>query len=445
MRSRVIRLLPLAVFLFAVPLIADTFPFGGPRSTNNDDSCDVTALPAATLLLPFFEVDLSSASGETTLFTVTNVADRAQIVRVTLWTDYAYPVLSFNIYLTGYDVQSINVRDILTSGRIGADSTGTTISPRGPLSRSAGPGHDTSACAAIPHINSVLVSMMQTAFTEGHVPLPNDATCVVGGVHSNAVGYATIDVVSRCTDSIPSDDIYFAEDIRYDNVLMGEYQQLNPANKYAQGGTMVQVRAIPEGGTQQSRLDDPAFAENFPRTFYQRLYPHASRSDSRQPLPSTFAGRWIDGGPAGFQTLFKIWREASTRDGASCGSAVERYKEIVVFDERENVFSQLPVGPILPPPPVLPATAIMNIRDASIFPPVSNGAVAGWVYFNLDGIDNDPPRADQAWVISSMRAEGRYSGDMDANALGNGCSAETPYTEINHGTQPIGPAPNTTP
>src|SRR4051812_3393889 len=110
MTSRVRHLLPAVLLFVAAPLFAGTFTFGGPGTTNNDDSCDIAALPAATLLLPYFEVDLDDLDGETTLFTVTNVADRAQIVRVTLWTDYAYPVVSFDVYLTGYDVQAINLR-----------------------------------------------------------------------------------------------------------------------------------------------------------------------------------------------------------------------------------------------------------------------------------------------------------------------------------------------
>ena len=59
-----------------------TFDDGGPATTNNDDSCDIGVAPAATLLLPYFEVDLDDPAGETTLFTITNVsnldADRAR-------------------------------------------------------------------------------------------------------------------------------------------------------------------------------------------------------------------------------------------------------------------------------------------------------------------------------------------------------------------------------
>src|SRR2546428_2934631 len=114
-----------------------TFTFGGagavagtaigPTTTNNDDSCDIGTAPAATLLLPYFEVDFKSAQGaaRTTLFTITNVSNLPQIVHVVIWTDWSFPALDFNIFLTGYDVQAINLYDIFARGVI-APPSGTT-------------------------------------------------------------------------------------------------------------------------------------------------------------------------------------------------------------------------------------------------------------------------------------------------------------------------------
>src|SRR6185436_8654026 len=69
-------------------------------------------VPAATLLLPYFEVNLNDPNGITTLFTINNASATAVLAHVTLWSDLSVPTLAFNVYLTGYDVQSINVRDI---------------------------------------------------------------------------------------------------------------------------------------------------------------------------------------------------------------------------------------------------------------------------------------------------------------------------------------------
>ena len=123
-----------------------------------------------------------------------------------------------------------------------------------------------------------------------------------------------------------------------------------------------------------------------------------------------------------------------------------QFTELVVFDEAENAFGSIPVPPIgTPLPPMLPATSLVDVGDASVFPQPDNGAVAGWAYMNLDGTDINPPRADMAWVISSMRAEGRYSGDMETIAFGNGCSNQVPQSEVQGGMDVIAPSPNTTP
>ena len=57
-----------------------------------------------------------------------------------VWSDLSVPVLDFNVYLTGYDVQTINLRDILVNGILprtasaGQDPT-DTISPKGAFSQ----------------------------------------------------------------------------------------------------------------------------------------------------------------------------------------------------------------------------------------------------------------------------------------------------------------------
>ena len=100
----------------------------------------VDDVPAATLLLPYFEVNLTDANDVTTLFSVNNASATAVLVHVVLWSDLSVPVLDFNIYLTGYDVQTVNLRDILVNGILprtasaGQDPT-DAISPHGDFSQ----------------------------------------------------------------------------------------------------------------------------------------------------------------------------------------------------------------------------------------------------------------------------------------------------------------------
>src|SRR5436190_2143519 len=99
----------------------------------------VDAVPAATLLLPYFEVDLTNADGVNTLFSINNASATAILAHVTLWTDLSVPTFDFNIYLTGYDVQTVSVRDIFhgivpRTASVGQDP-GDTISPKGNFSQ----------------------------------------------------------------------------------------------------------------------------------------------------------------------------------------------------------------------------------------------------------------------------------------------------------------------
>jgi hypothetical protein len=442
-----------------------TFATGGPATTNNDDSCDISVTPAATLLLPYFEVDIESAAGtgETTLFTITNVSQLPQVAHVTLWTDWSYPVIDFNIYLTGYDVQSINLYDVIVRGELAPDAgTGSGISPVGALSGTSAtaeynnPLLDEADCfsAAPVDLNEGYVIRMQQAFTLGRFPILGalNACTNIGGTHDNAVGYATIDVANRCSTALPTDAGYFTTEINFDNVFIGDYQQVNGDEDFAQGNPMVHIRAIPEGGT----AADPVVI-NFDRTFYGR-YTGGSNVDRRQPLPALFAARWISGGATGFETFFKIWREGRTGATSACSPASANLfprngalgvAELVRFDEEENPTTLTPAEEVSPPIETdvsMAETGLYDVTDTGTFPPNPDDAVSGWMYLNL----NEPAApeypagiATQNWVIVSMRAEDRFSVDFDAAFLGNGCTPEEATSDET--TNPIGPAANFNP
>ena len=101
--------------------------------------CTVDDVPAATLLLPYFEVDLDNANGINTLFSINNASATAVLAHVVLWTDLSVPTFDFNIYLTGYDVQTVSIRDIFNgtvprTASAGQDP-GDTISHHGQFSQ----------------------------------------------------------------------------------------------------------------------------------------------------------------------------------------------------------------------------------------------------------------------------------------------------------------------
>ena len=457
----------------ASPAFAITLP-GTPATTNNDDSCDIALLPAATLLLPYFEVDFNSPvqTARTTLFSIQNVTNTPQIARVTLWTDWAYPVTTFNVFLTGYDVQAINLYDIFGHGMIapgynggvaGSGANNTALPGDRSLPNDANrhflPNAATT-CANNPGlIATSLLNDMRLAFTTGKAPgICGGAS--IGGLHVNAVGYATIDVVATCSAASPASPDFYRE-LLFDNVLTGDYQSLNPnpaTGNYAGGNPMVHIRAVPEGGN--AGESQPT---NLPYTFYDRFTAALAQRtfDRRQPLPSAFAPRYIQGGTGAFNTELRIWREALT---AECGkyqmNAIMTFAEIVRFDEHENstVFSLscgIPECPPLWGIAFTPATSSTPTTNSSVFPPLAtSGDIGGWFYINLDnggataysaarpGFTHTTTigqRGSQNWVVTSMFAEGRYAVEMDSLALGNGCSPSPAAGAT------IGPAPNTNP
>jgi len=476
---------PNATFAFGAPGIA-----AGPTTTNNDDSCDIGTAPAATLLLPYFEVDPNpTVQGQTTLFTITNVSRAPQIAHVTIWTDWSFPVLDFNIFLTGYDVQPINLYDVIVRGVVAPPSGTTPATTPGSLSLSNTTGNNNLLVANAPCTNlpgalpGSLVTAVRTALTTGVFnPGSGFPSCsTAGGVHANAIGYVTVDVAADCSTKFPSDPTYYnvgTGEILFDNVLIGDYEQLGPAaagtgaasSFDGAGNPMVHIRAVPEGGG-AGIGGGVQPGTNLPYTFYDRYTPAANRTiDRRQPLPSTFAARYIQGGTGAFATNYKIWREGVTGAGASCASYINNsainIAEIIRFDEHETPFS-LGTGPVCSPCgttlPTLPETSSTNTANTTQYPALSGSDVGGWMYLNLNNggapvysvtghpsgtITSAPtvfgtPRASQNWVIIEMFGSvgaNRLSVDFDAAWLGNGCS---PAAALNGGVASgpaIGPA-----
>ncbi|HXA16347.1 MAG TPA: hypothetical protein VN380_05110 [Thermoanaerobaculia bacterium] len=474
-------------------LLASSAFAASPTSTNNDDTCDVKVGPAASLLLPYFEVDVSGTSGRTTLFTVTNVARYPQIAHVTLWTDYGYPVMTFNEYLTGYDVQAINLADVLVRGIVAPPSGTTSATTPGQLSAGTNPNlRSPLDCGTNPgSFPASIIAAVRTALTQGKFSL-NGCT-EIGSTHLNATGYATVDLVASCTNRTPSDPLYYTTDLLFDNVLIGDYQQIGPqpagtvliedfqqigpqpagqgasASSFDAGGNpMVHLRAVPEGGGAGSNVGTA-----LPYTFYDRYTPAGRRTfDRRQPLPSTYATRFIQGGTNAFRTNLNIWREAF--GAGSCAdakaSAEMTVAEIVRFDEHENPFTLggAAICTCSTSIPTLPASSARSSADP-IYPPLGTPDVGGWFYMNLDnggsttysvtkdvgGVPGPTnvrtalspmgstttigPRPSQSWVTVTMFGNlgtSHMTAEFDAASLGNGCSpAAFPSSIV-----PIGPA-----
>jgi hypothetical protein len=438
--------------LLAASLNAATFISGSPATTNNDDSCDIALLPAATLLLPNFEVDIAAPQSvaRTTLFTIVNTSQAPQIARVTIWSDRGFPVVNFNLFLTGYDVQAINLYDVLARSIIAPPSgtSSNTASGSRSLPNNANPNFAATAasdCELNPGpIPSGIENDMRSALTSGRISSCGNSN--VGNTHANAFGYATIDVVKTCGVSFPNSAAYY-NDLLYDNVLTGDCQTIDPnaaTGNYSAGNPLVHIRAVPEGGAAGA----PA-STNFPYTFYDRYTPRATpKTDRRQPLPSTFAARFIQGGSGAFNTNFQIWREGVTGANAVCDDYVKNARismlitDAVRFDEHENPSVNVRCGVFCGPvEPVLPESSATS-TSSGLYPVMLGNDAGGWMYLNLNtpvSATYNRTHASQNWIVVNMFAEGRFSTAFDATALANGC---TPAPAAG---ATIGPGPNSVP
>jgi hypothetical protein len=417
----------------AVPIILALVLSGAPAaspalqaevvfSTENNASCDIGPYPAATLLLPYFEVDFNApvTTALNTTFTLVNTSKVPQIARATIWTDMGYPVVWFNMFLTGYDAQSISLYEVVARGRLPMTSAGSQ-SGRASSANSSNPYimQNTLCDSITSSIPAPLLQKVQLALTTG---VRETGECPIGTAHKHAIGYLTIDVVNSCSAESPLESKYWTDVLLYDNVLTGEYIRINPdpnSGNYAGANPMVHIRAIPEGGPATTAVTTP-----FPYTFYDRYTAGGTRkSDRRQPLPSVFALRYIEGGATSFLTNYAVWREGvigaskNPCDYAANARLALPHANVVRFDEHENATGTSNDA-------MTPSTALLP-SNATIFPPASvAGDHGGWFWISLD--NGGMKRPSQNWVIVQMYAEGRYGVDFDAAFLANGCTVTPP-------------------
>jgi hypothetical protein len=403
--------------------------------TANNASCDIGTYAAATLLLPYFDVDVKTQSTTAidTIFTIINTSKYPQVAHVTIWTDLGYPAAGFNVFLTGYDAQTLSMFELLARGAFPVTSSAVTT---GSVSADNGANPNFRAetlCGRVGGgVPQAMLQKLQGLLTTGTA---EGSECPVGMSHKNAIGYVTIDVVNGCTALMPNDPAYYRDYLLFDNVLTGDYERINPnaaTGNYAGGNPLIHIRAVPEGGPAGRSAVVP-----LPYTFYDRYTPADSRRfDRRQPLPSTFAARYIQGGPTGFMTNFAIWREGVVGptqqkcDYAKNAALPIAVTNVVRFDEHENPTVLAVCGGQPCVAQAMPPVAQLSAGSATLLPPLSgSGDVSGWVWFGLDhgrgkGAQNpySIARPSQNWVSIQMYAEGRYAVDFDATAMANGCT-----------------------
>ena len=324
--------------------------------------CALDVVPASTLLFPFVEYDYAQGEidndGQTTLFAITNVSSEAQIVHITLWTDYSIAILDFNLTLTGYDVQTINIRDILRDGLLPSDDTGANEWWDGVAPSNAGPSPfddgpystfnqlwggdldpyfaanglpdpedtyglncDPAAWVSSPvnyraplgtipagtlDIFQGYLQSSQTAITSyrdcgwnNDVVFPN-GTWFTNQEERSTWMYITADVVGACNKDLPDSDAlsYFGASgngVLTANVLIGDLIYLNTGENFSEAFNAVHLESISIG------------TGGGPPSFYQR-YHGGTASEIREPLPTAWAFRYLFATGVEADTWIRTWK-----------------------------------------------------------------------------------------------------------------------------------------
>lgn len=413
--------------LFVALLFSSTASFGALDTIDNE--------PAATLLYPYFAVDVSDTAcadptfGQTTLISVGNVSPGSTVAHVQMWTDWGVPWLDFNIFLTGFDIQTINLRDVFCRGMRPVTGLGSGNSPIGAFSNDNPTFEDTCnqtmTAGEGPFyepLDALAIDQLKTVFTGQSIAGIGD--CAGSGQlgPNIAVGYITIDVVNQCSLQLNVSPGYYAAIGAFDNILVGDFFLADPGNDFSQGFNAVHLQAGSEG----------------PHTFYGQYSianGEAPAIDGREPLPTTLLARFVEGG--GFdETTHFVWRESGPAVTAvACGDRPNWFPlgqsntsgagPVVVFDEEEN--------------PTVPSVAYfpnaVNVVRVGVtagndrVPKLDTGGVSfGWISYNLQSgatLSTYGDTAAQAYVLSAIRALGRFSVGLHGFVLD---SANAPVT-----------------
>ncbi len=430
------------------------------------EMCALDAVPAATLLLPYFEVELDAppGAGVNTVFTVHNALPTPTLAHISLWTDWSQPVLDFDVFLTGYDAQTIDLYDVLVGGNIPVtadeqsdqgqdggraddptstcDGTVDSCSPHGRPDWDGSFGEvtvpGTFDCIHIfPFfVNPLLSSSRRQDLQDKLTGQPVGGACFGADYGDRrARGYVTVDNADVCSLIFPSDPGYFGDGSEPGvannvNQLWGDWSLIDPGNPLTRAiDPLVHIEADDD-------FDSSSTATNY--TFYGRYTQAEGGIDNREPLGSAWSVSYFNVGPE-LSTDLVVWRDSTADnqpfDGFACDVGPDwrplDQTQVACFDQAEN--------------------AIEICSEAACFANESQRLelgsgdlglfyAAGWCYLNLnipgDEVTGDvdfpaSPAGDvaQSWVGATARRGSAVAGGLSAVLNSHACEDASPVID----------------
>ena len=481
------------LLLFAAALRAQTPPDSPVRFTGSP--CDAGANAAASLLVPYFEVDSQDESGMDTLVGIVNIDDDPIVAHVTVWNVDAWGVFTFNIYLTGYDVCTFSMRQLLVHGNF--PNNGCPTSAYRFTNRFIDCNGDGQYFGQTRTFNDGLLSLYGSewdiaCYATASPPTTADWQCKLSigsydGWNANFVGYLTIDASITCTGGQADFDIWPWFAVNYldtnadglgdhgalenSNILMSDIFYYDNAAGESDGIPAVHIEALGEANALPGHTwgFQPEDMERWGvNTFWYKYEHHAGLppNDLRESLPVRWALDYKGRADSEFQTSIDVWRSHNPKfehwrvAGGPCIWAPPMGKAYTIL---YNPFDGT-LG--YPSPMILHAVDKDGGTNDSCWPPggiVDYGewgylatqnvdldcldlpltAVSGWAEFAFDTdrfyFPSDPSynfTFDQSWVTVRYKALGKYTVSATATATLGGCALK-----VDDATGQLHPAP----
>jgi hypothetical protein len=383
-------------------------------------------VPAATLLLPYFEVDLNNGNGPQTSVRLSNASATAILANVTLWTDWGIPTKSFLIYLVGYDTAEIDLRLIFKGHLPRTASDGQDpldqISPQGNFSQDI----NFASCGGVLPYTTLMPAADLAALRNAHTGIASTtfAGSCGGRVYGDgrARGYMTIDTVNSCALMNPSVAGYFGSGgtgvATNQNVMVGSYTTIDRSQGFATTEPLVHIEA---SGT------NPISSTSGEPTFYGRLVNNTA-VDNREPLGTIWNARYLNGGTFTGGTHFIAWQDpGQVVAPAACGNTPTPFPlalgEVLAFNEQEDVS-------VSPPLSTSSSVSVNTVNTA--FPVVAQRVATaplspfafGHMILNFNQFTGQSPTSSgtltsrrQAFVSVQHSATGRFSTSTGAVRL----------------------------
>ncbi len=200
-------------------------------------TCTIDQRPAATLLVPYFQVSygpggqlISTGLGaRDTIVTIGNASSSPMIAHVNVYDRFSELVLDFNVALTGFDVQAMRISDIIGGNLPNTPIDPTDGEPVGDVCQRADPDvypDPDGFIRVFPLVpattldNTLATTEYNQQFFSVAESLRRDCFDELGPL---AIGYIVIDHANYCNLSDPTDpNYYYNNALGNENNLFGE-------------------------------------------------------------------------------------------------------------------------------------------------------------------------------------------------------------------------------